>query len=226
MKNEGDDIIEEIQDRINIIKANIHTLQANIDEDAPANIISLNIDVYNKNKKKMMTLINQNLSQHSHKSSNKSVGLASEEKTKTKETIKNLYLCKDEATKICNTFETKADLDSLKAKVKESQEINFTNTESLEKLMGDYREAALVINHENRKQKALDEKGEEYKSGEKYNSGKKNKEKGIPKSLRMVDLESEKYQQQRKKKLETIPHEENESNENLNDRTCMRCTIF
>ena len=101
----------------------------------------------------------------------------------------------------------------------------MTNAEDIEKMMGEFREAALVINHENRKQKANNGKGEDYKSSEKYGSGRKNKGDGIPKSLRMVDMESEKYQKEKKKKLENIPIEES-NDEDLENRSCTRCIIF
>ncbi|CAI2377800.1 unnamed protein product [Moneuplotes crassus] len=222
MNNYGDDeIMEEIQDRINVIKANIETIEGNLEDDSSANIMSLNIEVYIKNKKKMMTLINQNL---------KKTGDSSES---PEERAKNKAISefKEEATRICNTFETRTDLEALKEKVKESQEIDptglgFAKTEDIEKMMGDFREAALVINHENRKQKAADGSREEYKNGEKFSSSKKNKEKGMPKSLRMIDLESEKYQQQQRKKVEAIPIKEREPSEDLENKTCGKCVIF
>ena len=207
-----DDVIEEIQDRIDILKTNIGAIESNIAEESIPSVLSLNIDVYLKNKKKTLTLIN------------KAKHLNSDDKKK----LDSILELKDQVTQRWGDFEKKVDFDSIKLKVKESQEAGITNADDIEQMMGEFREAALVINHENRKKKAVDENGEEYKSSKKYESGKKNKNSGVPKSLRMVDLESEKYQIEKRKKSEAEAEARaNEVNhEEIEDRTCMRCFIF
>mmetsp|Transcript_1889 Transcript_1889/g.1689 ORF Transcript_1889/g.1689 Transcript_1889/m.1689 type:complete len:122 (+) Transcript_1889:278-643(+) len=121
---------------------------------------------------------------------------------------------------MCDNFEKKSDLENLchqqNIKVKESQDARITNVEDIEKLMGEFTETALVYNHENRKKAT----GEGYKGNDKYGSSKKNKNTGVPKSLRMVDMESEKYQNERKKKSDSVPLEQED--EDLENRSCTR----
>ena len=136
-----------------------------------------------------------------------------------------MKVVKDKANKIetiCNEFEKAVDLDSIKEKAKQNESAGLANAADIEKMMGEFREAALVINHENRKKKAGT--GEESKDGEKYGSGLKKKGNGVPRSLRMVDMESERYQEEKKKKLQSLPPEE--QHEDMDNRSCMRCSIF
>mmetsp|Transcript_22601 Transcript_22601/g.25965 ORF Transcript_22601/g.25965 Transcript_22601/m.25965 type:complete len:80 (+) Transcript_22601:414-653(+) len=63
-------------------------------------------------------------------------------------------------------------------------------------MIGDFREAALVINHENRKKNT----GEDDKDDDNAYGTFKKRNNGVPKSLRMVDKESERYQEEKKKK--------------------------
>jgi hypothetical protein len=114
-------------------------------------------------------------------------------------------------------------LQAIKDKIKESQDAGgMTNADDIEKMMGEFREAALVINHENRKKKNIE--GEESKDSDKYGSGMKKKTSGVPRSLRMVDMESERYQEEKKKKLDILPPEIHK--EDIESKSCMRCIIF
>ena len=78
---------------------------------------------------------------------------------------------------------------------------NFPQVDDIEKMLGEFREAALVINHENRKKKVGGEEGKEEDAAA-YGTFKK-KNNGVPKSLRMVDMESERYQEEKKKKIQS-----------------------
>ena len=120
-------------------------------------------------------------------------------------------------------FEKNVDLTGVKDKLKKTEDVEINNAADLEKMLGEFREAALVINHENRKKKAGTGKNDEEEYKDDNYSASKKKANGVPRSLRMVDLESERYQEEKKKKIKSFSdtHEEN-----LDSRSCMRCTIF
>lgn len=103
--------------------------------------------------------------------------------------------------------------------VKDNKDIQINKVDDIEKMLGEFREAALVINHENRKKKVG---GEEDKEDVAYGTFKK-KNNGVPKSLRMVDMESERYQEEKKKKIQSGAI----SNEDpIENRSWMKCCIF
>lgn len=208
MKKEtaDDDMLEEIDDRITILKTNIKTIQANLSENVIPSVLSMNIDVYHKNKKKTLKLVKDAKS-----------GAPSD-----KNKLKAIKDKETELNKVWDNFEKEVDLQAVKDKIKEGQDAGITNAEDIEKMMGEFREAALVINHENRKKKGI--LGEESKEGDKYSSAIKKKGGGVPRSLRMVDMESERYQEEKKKKLDSLPAEQ--QNEDLDNKSWMRCNIF
>ena len=137
-----------------------------------------------------------------------------------------LKVVKDKQTAVdamCEQFEKQVNLTGVKDKLKKTEDVEINNAADLEKMLGEFREAALVINHENRKKKAATGKNDEEEYKDDNYSASKKKADGVPRSLRMVDLESERYQEEKKKKIKSFSdaHEEN-----LDSRSCMRCNIF
>ena len=116
-------------------------------------------------------------------------------------------------------FEQDTNMKELKAQVKDENNVDINNVDGMEKMLGDLREAALVINHENRKKQG----GSAKKNFRSDRDISKKDGSGVPKSLRMVDMESERYQEEKQKKIQSslAPQEEL-----VESRSCMRCTIF
>ena len=50
MKKADEDMLEEIEDRVGILKTNMETIRSNVTSDVIPSVLSMNIDVYNKNK--------------------------------------------------------------------------------------------------------------------------------------------------------------------------------
>ena len=186
---EADEVIEEIEERISQLKASIDTLKSSMAAGAIPLVLNMNIDVYTKTKKKTLKLIKD--------AKNNSIS-----NRKRMKTVKEL---EQQAEKICEDFEHEIDLEEIKNAAPKDQDANINKVDDIEKMLDEFREAALVINHENRRKMAGEEGKEEENNV--YGTFKK-KTNGVPKSLRMVDMESERYQREKEMKAQSNNKEE------------------
>ena len=207
---EEDDLLEEINDRVAILMTNIQTIKSNISGEIIPSVLSMNIDVYYKNKKKTMKLI---------KDAKASV-------VTEKKRLKQVKEREQVVERTCEEFEKAVDLKEVKDNIKKNENADLNNADAVEKMLGEFREAALMINHDNRMKNANNgEKADEESKDNRYGTSAKKKTDGIPRSLRIIDQESERYQEEKKKKIRNIP-EPQAQDDNIDSRSCMQCSIF
>ena len=96
----------------------------------------MNIDLYYTSKSKTLKLWSS----------------AKTECRRDKQKLKQVQEQEDWVDQTTREFENEFDLHNLKEKAKNNKEdiINFNDADQLEKVLGEFREAALVINRENR----------------------------------------------------------------------------
>lgn len=133
-KVDEDDYIDEIKDRISMLKNNINKIKWNIQNETEPLVLKVSIEKYVANKSKTMKLI-------------KAGKLSCVTNKQKLEVIKGQ---EKDVENMCQDFEDQHDFSTLKESLASKDSQAVMNIDDVEKMLGEMRDAALKIKKENR----------------------------------------------------------------------------